>query len=196
MYRHITLNTIYYYSHTLSLMLFHFWTMYMAWCLTLYNYCIYCWALSIYNCFNFITMSLSQNHAYTIVIRSPLLTEAKNPIISCLFKNPNDHYCWLRSSTQMTTIANWGQKLSLSPLLTEVKNSDVFYCMFLFYHFSNLFLVFINFNIFHLFLSMDLRLTLVLLPMFIRQALVYYIGCWFSLYLGFSANESICLILV
>ncbi len=76
------------------------------------------------------------------------------------------------------------------------QNSDVFYCMFLFYHFSNLFLVFINFNIFHQFLSMDLRLTLDLLPMFIRLALVYYIWCWFSIYLDYSANEGICLILV
>ncbi len=53
MYKYITPNTIYYHSHTFSLMIYNFIIMYMAWCLTLYHNPIYCWALSIYNYFNF-----------------------------------------------------------------------------------------------------------------------------------------------
>ncbi len=61
----------------------------------------------------------------------------------------------------------------------------------------NLFLVFINFDIVHLFLPLDMRLTLVLLTVFVQlTCFVYYIGYWVSLYLGYSANEGIGLILV
>ncbi len=42
MYKHITPNTIYYHSHTFSLMIYNFSIMYTAWCLTLYHNPIYC----------------------------------------------------------------------------------------------------------------------------------------------------------
>ncbi len=58
MYRHITPNTIYYHSNTFSLMIFNFSIMYTAWCLTLYHNPIYRWALSIYNYFNLLPMTL------------------------------------------------------------------------------------------------------------------------------------------
>ncbi len=60
----------------------------------------------------------------------------------------------------------------------------------------NLFLVFIKFDVVHLFLPLDLRMFLVLLSMFDRHTcLVYYIYCWVSLYLGYSPNGGIGLIL-
>ncbi len=52
-YKNITLNAIYYYSDTFFV-IFTFSSMYMAWCLTLYYYYIYGWALAIYNYFSFI----------------------------------------------------------------------------------------------------------------------------------------------
>ncbi len=58
MYKHITPNTIYYHSHTLSLMMYTFSFMYTAWCLTLYHNPIYCWALSIYNYCNLLPIPL------------------------------------------------------------------------------------------------------------------------------------------
>ncbi len=58
-----------------------------------------------------------------------------------------------------------------------------------------LILVFTNSDIAHLFLSMDLRKNLILLTMFARLTCsVYYIGCYVSLYLEYSANEGIGLI--
>ncbi len=49
----------------------------------------------------------------------------------------------------------------------------------------------------HLLLPLNLRMILVLLTMFDQLTwLVYYIGCWVSLYLGYSANMGIGLILV
>ncbi len=63
----------------------------------------------------------------------------------------------------------------------------------------NLFVVFvtINFDIVHLFLKLNLWMILVLLSMFDElTCLVYYIGYWVSLSLGYSANEGICLNLV
>ncbi len=57
------------------------------------------------------------------------------------------------------------------------------------------FLVFINSDVAHLFLSLDLRNNLILLTMFARlTCLVYFIGCKVSLYLGYSAYEGIGLI--
>ncbi len=41
MYKHITPNTIYYHSHTFSLVIYNFSIMYTAWCLTLYDNSIY-----------------------------------------------------------------------------------------------------------------------------------------------------------
>ncbi len=58
MYKHITWNTIYYHSHTFSLMMYNFSIMYTAWCLTLYHNPIYCWALSMYNYFNLLPIPL------------------------------------------------------------------------------------------------------------------------------------------
>ncbi len=43
----------------------------------------------------------------------------------------------------------------------------VFYCMFVILMYFNLFLVLINFGIVHVFLSLDVRLTLVLLTIFV-----------------------------
>ncbi len=62
MYKHITPITIYYYSHTFSLIVYTFSIMYTAWCSTLYHNHIYCWALSIYNYFNLIPMLLYYSH--------------------------------------------------------------------------------------------------------------------------------------
>ncbi len=42
MFKNITLNAIYYYSHTFSMVLYTFSIMYTVWCLTLYNYSISC----------------------------------------------------------------------------------------------------------------------------------------------------------
>ncbi len=70
MYRHITPNTIYYYSHTFSFRIFTFSIMYTAWCLTLYHNPIYCWALLIHNYFNLIPMPLYHSHMLFIVILS------------------------------------------------------------------------------------------------------------------------------
>ncbi len=62
-YKHISRNTIYYYSYTFSLLIYTFSAMYTAWCLTLYHHNpIYCWALSIYNYFNLRPMPLYQSH--------------------------------------------------------------------------------------------------------------------------------------
>ncbi len=52
MYKHVTPNTIYYYFHSFSLILYTCSVMYTAWSLTLYHNPIYCWALSLYNYFN------------------------------------------------------------------------------------------------------------------------------------------------
>ncbi len=57
-YIHITPNTIYYYSHTFSLIIYTFSVMCTALC---YNP-IYYWALSIYNYFNLIPKPLCQSH--------------------------------------------------------------------------------------------------------------------------------------
>ncbi len=62
MYKHITLNTIYYYSHTFSLMIYTLSVMYMGLGVSLYHNPIYCWALSIQNYFNFIPMPLCHSH--------------------------------------------------------------------------------------------------------------------------------------
>ncbi len=62
LYIHITQNTIYYYSHTFSLMIYNFSVMYTACCLTLYHNLIYCLALSIYNYLNLIPMPLYHSH--------------------------------------------------------------------------------------------------------------------------------------
>ncbi len=59
MYKHITPNTIYYLSHTLSLMTYNVSIMYTAWCLTLYHNSIYCWELSIYNYFNLLPIHIN-----------------------------------------------------------------------------------------------------------------------------------------
>ncbi len=58
MYKHMTPNTIYYHSHTFSLMIYNFRIMYTVWCLTLYHNPTYCWALSIYNYFNLLPIPL------------------------------------------------------------------------------------------------------------------------------------------
>ncbi len=57
-YKRIAPNTIYYHSHTFSLMIYKFSIMYTAWCLTLYHNPIYCWVLSIYNYFNLLPIPL------------------------------------------------------------------------------------------------------------------------------------------
>ncbi len=58
MYKHITPNTIYYYSHTFFLMIYNFSIMYTAWYLTLCHNPTYCWELSIYNYFYLLPIPL------------------------------------------------------------------------------------------------------------------------------------------
>ncbi len=58
-------------------------------------------------------------------------------------------------------------------------------------NFNLFFFKFTNSDIVLLFLSMDLRKYFILITMFARlTCIVYYIGCWVSLFLGYSANES------
>ncbi len=73
---------------------------------------------------------------------------------------------------------------------------SLFYFMFLFYWFSVCYYYLLIWTL-SMFLLLDLRQNSLLLTLFAQlTCLVYYTGCWVSLYLDYSANEGIALILV
>ncbi len=60
----VTLNLIFYYSHTLVLRMLPVWVLYIVWWLTLYHFSITYWTLWKFNCFNIVPMLFNDNQSW------------------------------------------------------------------------------------------------------------------------------------
>ncbi len=84
----ITLNVIYYYFHTMSLILYPFWVMYTTW----YLYSINCWTFSICN-----ALTLHQYDPYNWTLLSFYVT-------------PNTQHWFLTYNSQLTLIWEYSRE--------------------------------------------------------------------------------------
>ncbi len=143
--------------------------------------------------FHEVVLSISSYYLLILVFHGIL------PYAWTCINNSKDCMCWRKY--QCTRCCQLGICINvvhniMFPLTTIIFMLLTLYSFVCSYS-TNLVLVTITFHIVHLFLSLALRMPLILLTMFAWLiCLGHYIGWWIVLYLGYSANEAIGLIYV